>query len=133
MTRQKEREALFALLYEMSFSKPEEAENVLATEQVEREYNTEYILSGYRGAIEHLSEIDQIIEQYSHGWKINRISKVTLALLRLGLYEMFYTNVGYAIVINEAVNLAKTYDHEKAPAFINGILNRAAEEKGLKS
>ena len=54
--------------------------------------------------------------------------------MRLAAYEMLYVeDVPFSVAINEAVELAKTYDHEKAPKFINGTLNAIAEKKGLKA
>jgi len=56
-----------------------------------------------------------------------------LTIMRLGTYEMLYMeDIPFSVSINEAVNLAKKYDHDKAPAFINGVLNAIADEKGLK-
>lgn len=133
MTRREEREALFALLFEMSFSEITVAEDILEIEKAERNYDTEYILNCYHGTIEHIDEIDALIEETAQGWKLARISKVTRAILRLSIYEMLYTDIFFAVSMNEAVELAKKYDHEKAPAFVNGILNRIAEKKGLKT
>lgn len=132
MTRREEREALFALLFEMSFSELTAAEDILEIESRERDYSAEYIIGGYHGTLEHLTEIDEKIAANASGWKLNRISKVTLAILRLGIYEMVYGSIPFSVAINEAVELAKKYDHEKAPAFVNGILNRVAEQSGLK-
>ncbi len=132
MTRREEREALFALLFEMSFSEITAAEDILEIESKERDYSAEYIIGGYRGTLEHLTEIDEKIAENASGWKFGRISKVTLAILRLGIYEMVYGGIPFSIAINEEVELAKKYDHEKAPAFVNGILNRVAEQSGLK-
>lgn len=132
MTRHEEREALFALLFEMSFSELTAAEDVLAIEKEERSYDTEYIINSYHGILSALTDIDGLIEKSANGWKFSRLSRVTLAILRVAIYEMVFNNLPVTIAINEAVELAKKYDHEKAPAFVNGILNRIADEKQLK-
>lgn len=132
MTRREEREALFALLFEMSFSELTAAEDVLAIEKEERSYDTEYIINSYHGILSVLTDIDGLIEGSANGWKLSRLSRVTHAILRVAVYEMVYSNLPVTIAINEAVELAKKYDHEKAPAFVNGILNRIADEKQLK-
>lgn len=132
MTRREEREALFALLFEMSFSELTAAEDVLAIEKEERSYDTEYIINSYHGILSALTDIDGLIEGSANGWKLSRLSRVTHAILRVAVYEMVYSNLPVTIAINEAVELAKKYDHEKAPAFVNGILNRIADEKQLK-
>lgn len=133
MTRREEREALFALLFEMSFSEITAAEDILELEKAERSYDTEYILNCYHGTVEHIDEIDALIGETAEGWRLSRISKVTRAILRLSIYEILYTDIFFAVSINEAVELAKKYDHEKAPSFVNGILNKIAEKKGLKT
>lgn len=133
MTRREEREALFALLFEMSFSEITAAEDILEIEKTQREYDAAYILNGYHGVVEHIEEIDPLIESNTRGWKLSRLSKVSLALLRLAVYEMVYTDIYYGVAINEAVELAKKYDHEKAPSFVNAILSKIAADKGLKT
>ncbi len=133
MTRREEREALFALLFEMSFSEITAAEDILEIEKTQRDYDAAYILDGYHGVIEHIEEIDLLIESNAKGWKLSRLSRVTLAILRLAVYEMLCTDLFFAVAINEAVELAKKYDHERAPSFINGILNKIATDKGLKT
>ncbi len=132
MTRREEREALFALLYEMSFYDKEQSEDVLNTEIIERDFDGKYIIENYHGIINNLDELDELIREKSNGWKLSRLSKVTLSILRLSVYEMLFTDLHYTIAINEAVELAKKYDYEKSPSFVNGILNNIAEEKGLK-
>ena len=74
------------------------------------------------GAAGHLPEIDRIIEESSEGWKLSRLAKVDLTLLRLAVYEMKFENLPSGIAINEAVELAKRYGTDKSPAFVNGVL-----------
>lgn len=74
------------------------------------------------GAAGHLPEIDRIIEESSEGWKLSRLTKVDLTLLRLAVYEMKFENLPSGIAINEAVELAKRYGTDKSPAFVNGVL-----------
>ena len=74
-------------------------------------------------------EIDAVIEKYSIGWKISRISKVALAVLRLAVCEMmFIDDVPTGVSINEAVELCKKYAANAEPAFVNGILGTVAKE-----
>jgi N utilization substance protein B len=78
--------------------------------------------------------LDEKIVGTSGGWSIARMSKITRTILRLSAYEMLYrTDIPYNISINEAVELAKKYEDEKAPAFVNGILNAIATKEGLKN
>ena len=134
MKRREAREALFALLFEMSFATPEEAAVLYETEceQTDRDLNDDYIRDGYAGVRENLEKIDELISSASKGWKISRLARVTLALLRLGVYEMCIAGLPYHIAINEAVELAKVYGEDKSPGFVNGVLNQIALSQGLK-
>ena len=76
---------------------------------------------------------DEKIADSVVGWKLERLSRVSQAIMRLAIYEMLYReDVSYNIAINEAVELAKKFDHDKAPGFINGVLNSVATKEGLK-
>lgn len=133
MKRREAREALFVLLYEMTFNTPGELEEIIEKERENRDLDDEYLLSSIRGIYENLSVIDNKIAGHARGWKMERLSRITLAILRLSTYEMTYTDIPYTISINEAVELAKKYDHDQAPTFINGILNAIADTDGLKN
>lgn len=87
------------------------------------ETQKEYILRLVNGVRERQSELDAIVEQYSQGWKLSRISRTALAVLRCALYEILYMpDIPPAASINEAVELAKGYDEPETVSFINGIL-----------
>lgn len=88
-----------------------------------------YIRSTVCGTILHRVELDEIIEKNSHGWQLSRLSHMTAAILRLALYEMHYVDdVPIGAAINEAVELAKTYESDESGAFINGILGTVGRE-----
>jgi N utilization substance protein B len=83
----------------------------------------EYAKELYEGVTEHVDEIDEIISSFSNGWKLNRIPKVNLSILRLAVYEINYVeSVPRSVAINEAVELAKKYSGKEDASFINGIL-----------
>ena len=79
---------------------------------------------------------DEIIKQISNNlksdWKLERISKVNIALLKLAIYEMLYKNVPYKVVINEVVELAKRYGEDASSSFINGVLATVVKENNLQ-
>ncbi len=76
---------------------------------------------------ERIPEIDEKINEVATGWKTDRIGKAELAILRLAVYEMLYDDdVPVKVAINEAVELAKKYGGDDAPAFVNGILAKLA-------
>ena len=83
------------------------------------------IESRVNSIVAQLDEIDCKISTYCEGWTIDRIAKAELAIIRLAIYEIFYDeDIDKAIAINEAVELAKKYASDKAPAFVNGVLSK---------
>ena len=82
-----------------------------------------YIEEKYNHVCERMEDIDKALDGVSQGWKVSRMGKVDLAILRLGAYELkFDDEIPTGVAINEAVELAKIYGGDDSPAFINGIL-----------
>lgn len=127
MGRRASREIVMKLLYQLEIrkdSREEQIENTLAEHKIKKE-NLDYIKDILNGVFKHQVNIDQTIENHSKGWKISRISKVDLSILRLGIYEIvFREDIPLNVSINEAVELAKNYSGEESGAFINGILGK---------
>lgn len=93
--------------------------------------NTEFVWRLVRGAIEHLPQIDKIIEKAAPQWPIDQIMIVDRNVLRLGLYELLYGNkeeVPPKVAINEAIELAKSFGGEASGKFINGVLGTVYRE-----
>ena len=135
--RRRSRDFAFLLVYEANVQKDKDLAELITDTEAAQEFSTTeaemgYITSTAKGVLENREEIDAIISENAKGWKLNRISATSGAILRLAIYEMLYTDIPFVVAINEAVELAKKYDHDKAPKFINGILNAVAEQKGLK-
>ena len=131
MTRREAREELFKLVYEKNI-RNESAIEIYETESLERDIADKYIKNSSLGIFEKNEEIDALISENARGWKIHRLSKVTLAIIRISVYEMLYADIPVSISINEAIELAKKYADDAAPSFVNGILNSIAKQKGLK-
>ncbi len=131
MTRREVREELFKLVYEGAM-RTENAEELLKIESAERDLKDPYIESSFKGIFEHAAELDEMISKEAHGWKLERLTKISLAIMRVSVYEMIYNQIPVNISINEAVELAKKYGDDKSPAFINGVLNTVARNQGLK-
>lgn len=97
------------------------------------EKQKKYINDVLNNAVEHMSHIDNIIEEYSKGWKLNRIANVDLAILRLAFAEILYIDsIPYRVSINEAIELGKSYGSDETPSFINGIIGKYVEKVKLK-
>ena len=134
MRRSELREHIFKLLFMNQFNSEEEMteQQGLYFEGLSdlEEKDQAYMEAKFASVMEHLNEIDGILNEYSAGWKTSRMSRVDLSVLRLAVYEMKYEegDVPVGVAINEAVELAKKYSEEKAPQFINGILRAMAED-----
>lgn len=130
MSRKDARESAMKLLFEINY-KLNEIDDVLNTYFEENNVNNkdkDYIENVVRGTVDHINEIDGVIECYSKGWKLNRLAKTDLAILRLASYELKNTDTPEGVVINEAVELAKKYGTQKSSAFINGVLASIVKE-----
>ena len=139
MTRHVMREHLFRLLFESQFHEEhefdEQFDNYWSSQDDEPD-DSEYgeIKAKLRSIIANKSEIDALIEKYSEGWRINRISNADLNILRVAVYEMKWDEaVPVKVAINEAVELAKVYGMDNSPSFINGILANVVKEIGEES
>ena len=95
------------------------------------ERTSEYVKNVFVGVCESLAELDEELEAASNKWKLSRMSTATRSVLRMALYEMTVCEVPPKAEINEAVEIIKQYDEDSAPAFVNGILNRIARDRGL--
>ena len=76
--------------------------------------------------------MEQISNNLKSDWKIERLSKVNVVLLKLAIYEMLYKEVPYKVVINEVVELAKKYGEDTSANFINGVLATVVKENKLQ-
>ena len=130
MTRRKAREEAFFLIFEFSFS-GESVDDMIANAVEGRELEIDpFAYSLAKNTIDQVQKIDLIVEQYATKWKKNRISKVSLALLRLALYEMWYEDsIPESVSINEAVELANRYSEPTSGRFINGVLGTILRNK----
>ena len=134
MKRRDQRESIFRLLFRVEFNRqeemPEQADLYLddiREEQTVKEKDEAYILEKYSRIAEELPKIDAMLDEASKGWKISRMGKVELTVLRLAVYEMkFDEDIPEKVAINEAVELARKFGGDDAPAFINGVLAKLA-------
>ncbi|HCA84244.1 MAG TPA: transcription antitermination factor NusB [Streptomyces sp.] len=91
---------------------------------------TEYTMQLVEGYGEHADRIDELISTYSVGWSLDRMPVVDRCILRLGAYELIWEDeTPDAVVIDEAVQLAKEFSTGDSPAFVNGLLGRFKELK----
>jgi len=130
MYRSEMREQAFVLLYESEFFKDMPCSELESIYSENIKVLSDYGRSLFEGTYALKESIDKTIEKFLKGWKLNRISKVNLSILRLAVYEMDHIDeVPENVVINEAVELAKKYSGQKESAFINGILGSYSRSK----
>ena len=133
MKRSAIRELTFRLIYSLEIQKTEDLEEqielYLECNEVEDDEAKEYIKDAIIGIKENIDEIQGLIEKnLKADWKIDRISKIDLSLLKLAIYEIKYKKIPYKVAINESLELAKKYGEETSKNFINGILASVVKE-----
>lgn len=129
ISRYKKREQAFLLCFESLFSDADIDELADNAGDARDEFLSDYAIDCVKGIKEHHEEIDEkISSNLKAGWKINRISKVSLAIMRVAVFEMLYLeDIPVSVSINEAVELSKKYTVEDDTAFINGVLGAVAK------
>lgn len=136
MGRRASREIAMKLLYQLEIQKDDREEQIqtVLEENSFTEKDKLYLTEIIDGVKKNLELIDKTIEVNSKGWKISRISKVDLSIMRLSIYEIcFMDDIPYSVSVNEAVELAKKYSNEDAGSFVNGILSKVSRESVLHS
>ena len=130
ISRYKMREQAFFLCFESLFSDSDIDELADNAGDARDEFLSDYAIECAKGVAERRSEIDEkISSNLKSGWKISRISKVSLAIMRLAVYEMLYIDeIPVSVSINEAVELSKKYTVQDDTSFINGVLGAVAKE-----
>lgn len=133
LTRHEMREAALLILFQMKLN-PETLDEILedSKESFEMEYNSQSVKL-VKGVAEHEDELNGIIESYSPSRKLDRISYINLAIMRIALYEMKYCpSVPDKVAINEAIEFAKEYADKTDVRFINGVLNSYYKDNPTK-
>ncbi|MEG2378140.1 MAG: transcription antitermination factor NusB [Clostridia bacterium] len=145
MSRKSAREIAVQILYEYGFQynsameildyRFSEAFRNTVTDDLEdysdiNEKQQKYIRDVVAGVIVKSDELDEAIKKYSIGWNFTRISRITRAILQVGIFELKYLDeIPPSVAINEAIELAKTYDTQETAAFVNGILGSISREE----
>lgn len=138
MNRSAIRELAFRLIYSQEIQKEEniqeQIELFLEANEVRDNNAIEYINDTVQGIESNREEILALIEKnLKTDWKVQRISKVDLSLLKLAIYEIKYKKLAFKIVINEVVELAKKYGEDQSKNFVNGILASIVKEDNVSN
>jgi len=130
-TRHQARTAVVGLLYAYDLGNEnisKFSDEILEEDKI-RNKQREFSNSLFTGTVENLEMLDKEIEEHLTEWNYDDIGKVEKAIMRLGAYEILVAKTDKAIIINEAVELAKKLADEKSPKFINGVLDALGEKK----
>lgn len=133
MRRTEIRELAFKLIYSLEIQKidnlDEQIELYLESNEVTDKKAIEYIKDCIVGIEKNKEDINKTIQDsLTEEWKIERISKINLSLLKLAIYEIKYKDIPFKVEINEVVELAKTYGEDTSSKFINGALAKVVKE-----
>ena len=133
MNRSEISEEAFKLIYSLEIQKKEPIEEqielYIQSNSIDDRKAIEYIEDAVNGIEKNKEVITEKIEKnLKQDWKIDRISKVDLAILKLAIYEIKYKDIPFKVVINEAVELAKKYGEDNSKNFVNGILASIVKE-----
>jgi transcription antitermination protein NusB len=128
MNRRKSREIATRLIFEMSINKESYVDIVdnfrENTEEKIEDIDFEYVIRVLKGVSENEVQINETISKYLVKWKLERLPKMNLAILKMAAYEiLFDEDIPNKVTVNEAIELAKKYGDDNAPSFINGVLN----------
>ena len=128
ITRRAARECAVQILYGYDFQKDiEKEEFFLSTCDEEEIVYNDFAKELFLGTCENIEKIDEAINANLRSWSLSRVSKVSLAVMRLCAYEIMFTDIPVSIAINEALEVDKKFDKDDAPGFINGVLNAIAK------
>ena len=127
MTKREEREHLFKLLFCKDFHETAELDEQVEMYQEQRELENNEEFSPIRKKLDAIvaaeGTIDMLLSEAASGWRLNRMGKAELTILRIAVYEMRYDEeVPEKVAINEAVELAKKYGNDTSAGFVNGVL-----------
>lgn len=133
MNRSEIREQAFKLMYSMEIQQDknldEQVELFLESNNITDKNAIEYIKDAVFGIEKNDKEILEEIEKYlKSDWKIDRISKIDLTILKLAIYEIKFKELPFKVAINEAVELAKKYGEDNSKKFVNGVLANVVKE-----
>lgn len=129
-TRHQVRQSVISLLYALEMNEKNEnfIDEFLNQKKIRNEQKN-FTLSLYEGIIKNLDDIDKNLNPYLNENEIEKLGHIERAILRLGAYELLFTDTPNAIVINEAIELAKELANDNSPKFINGVLDTLVKAK----
>ncbi|EAI5714615.1 transcription antitermination factor NusB [Campylobacter jejuni] len=129
-TRHQVRQSVISLLYAFELNSQNNVfvDEILDEKKIRNEHKN-FTLNLYNGILDNLNNIDETLNSFLNDNQITALGHVERAILRLGAYELLFTDTPSAIVINEAIELAKELANDNSPKFINGVLDALIKAK----
>ncbi|HLD23188.1 MAG TPA: transcription antitermination factor NusB [Sulfuricurvum sp.] len=130
-TRHQARMAVVSLLYAYDLGNQtisDFSDEILEEKKI-RNKQRDFALDLFKGVTDHLAEVDEAIVKHLKDWDFDRLGSIERATLRLGGYEIMYGELDSAVIINEAIEVAKAFGSEQSPKFINGVLDAISRDK----
>ncbi|HDZ5085689.1 TPA: transcription antitermination factor NusB [Campylobacter jejuni] len=129
-TRHQVRQSVISLLYAFELNSQNDVfvDEILDEKKIRNEQK-KFTLNLYHGILDNLSNIDETLNSFLNDNQITALGHVERAILRLGAYELLFSDTPSAIVINEAIELAKELANDNSPKFINGVLDALVKAK----
>ena len=129
-TRSELRKLCMTILYQIDiYQKNKSAYNIDDVIIEVAKIDNEFIKEIVYGVTTYKDEIDKKANQYLEGWTIDRLGNTDIAILRMGIFELLYTNTPDIVAINEAIELAKSYSDDDVRKMINGVLDKIYHDK----
>ena len=129
-TRSELRKKIMTILYQIAvFDKNKIEYNVDELIKENLEIENEFVKEIVYGTVTYKNELDNLANKYMKDWTIDRLGFTDIAILRMAIYELIYSNTPDIVVINEAIELAKAYSNDKVVKLINGVLDKIYHEE----
>lgn len=130
LNRSELRKKIMTILYQINVYQNNKIEyDIDAIIKEVLEIDNEFVKEMVYGVITYKKDIDQLANTYLEGWTIDRLGNTDSAILRLGIYELLYTDTPDVVCINEAVELAKIYSDDSVRKMINSVLDKVYHNK----
>ncbi|HEY5526986.1 MAG TPA: transcription antitermination factor NusB [Candidatus Anoxymicrobiaceae bacterium] len=128
-SRSHQRRYALRILFEMDINKSTAKEVLEGKRLAGEDEPGEFAIELIEGVIAHMSELDDIISGYAEGWDLDRMPRVDRNVLRMALYEIFFTDIPPGVTIDEAVELAKDFSTLDSGKFVNGLLGKVNRDR----
>ena len=131
LNRTELRKTIMTILYQVNvYSKNKIQYDIDDLIKKAAEIDNEFIKDIVYGVITHLNEIDELANKYLSNWTIDRLGNTDQAILRMGIYELMYTDTPKVVVINEAIELAKVFSDDDVRKMINSVMDKIYHNEG---